>query len=103
MTQTITELVNASNIAIEKHINKICYRDLLAYCKAKRDGISSAKLGKLFNDYKDKHVHFPINVDVLESYFIQHYNCYSDYPIADNRLEKDSDYYEIMEVRARWV
>lgn len=95
--------MNAGNIAIEKHINKICYRDLLKYCKDKKNGSPSVKLGKLFNDHKDRHSRFPINVDDLENYFIKHYNCYSDYPIADNRLGVDSGYYETMEVRAIWV
>ena len=95
VTQTITELVNAGNIAIEKHINKICYRDLFNYYQARNEEKSSVKWERIFNDYKDKNYHFPINVDTLENNFTQYYDCYSDNHAVDTSIDRSSDCEEL--------
>lgn len=75
VSQTITDLVNVHNVAIEKHINQFCYRDLVCYANSLLESSKQPTPHVAFYNAPENRAGHTINLQKLVHFIMTNYDC----------------------------
>lgn len=76
VNQTISDLISQQNIAMENHINRLCYRDLAVYeNRLKPKGLRIKDIGVALYNAPDSHAGTTIIMPRFINYIWKNYDC----------------------------